>query len=230
MTEPHLCPRCPGVGLFVGEARGLHPRACGACGGVWLPPDEAARILRPLFTLGGLPGRPSPLRCPDCASAMTEWTVGATDIALDSCAAHGTWFDRSEVEALAVAAARLRGHPEPDFSAVQARDLAPHLVAGAAAAIAAHAVSHADVLLAAQQLPPAPSRDGEIVAHAVLVGPDAAVAAVELTASAAEVVGSVALGTADVVGDVAITVASEGADVAGSLLEGLLEFLGGLFS
>ena len=59
MTEPHLCPRCPGVGLFVGEARGLHPRACGACGGVWLPPDEAARILRPLFTLGGLPGKPT---------------------------------------------------------------------------------------------------------------------------------------------------------------------------
>ena len=87
MSEPHLCPRCPGVGLFVGEARGLHPRACGACGGVWLPPDEAARILRPLFTLGGLPGKPSPLRCPNCASVMTEWTVGATDIALDSCAA-----------------------------------------------------------------------------------------------------------------------------------------------
>lgn len=230
MSEPHLCPRCSGVGLFVGEARGLHPRACGACGGVWLPPDEAARLLRPLFTPGGLPGGPSPLRCPDCSSAMTEWTVGATDIALDTCAAHGTWFDRSEVEALAVAAARLRGHPEPDFSAVQARDLAPIAVAGAAAAIAVHAASHADVLLAAQQLPPQPSQTGEIAANAVIIAPDAAVAAVELTASAAEVVGSVAVGTADVVGDVAISVASEGAEVAGSLLEGLLEFLGGLFS
>lgn len=220
MSQARLCPRCPGVGLFVGETRGLHPSACGACGGVWLAPDEAVRILRPLFTPGGLPGGPSPLRCPDCAQDMTEWTVGATDVALDSCGAHGTWFDRSEIEALAVAAARLRGQPEPDFSAVQARDLAPAAVAVAATAIAAHAAAHADVLLASQQLPPeTPSVMDSTVAD---IAPEAALTAVELTATTAMIGG-------DVVADVAITAAAEGAEAAGTLLEALLEFLGGLF-
>lgn len=230
MSETQLCPRCPGVGLFVGEARSLHPHACGACGGVWLTPDEAARILRPLFTPGGLPGQPSRLCCPDCSSTMTEWTVGTTEITLDSCAPHGTWFDRSEVEALAVAAARLRGHPEPDFSAVQARDLAPAAVAGAAAAIAAHAATHADVILAVQQLPPDEPLIGASAADAMLVAPDAAITAVELTAAAAQLAGDTAATGAEVVGDLAVSAAGDSVEVAGTLIEALLEFLGGLFN
>ncbi len=227
MSETLLCPRCPEVGLFVGEARSLHPAACGACGGVWLKPDEAARILRPLFTPGGLPGHASRLRCPDCSKDMTEWTVGTTGVELNSCPDHGTWFDRSEVEALATAAAKLRGAPEPDFSAVRASDVAPVAVAGAAAAIAVHAAAHADVLLAAQQLAPA-TTDTE--SAAAFAAPDAAFAAVELTATTVQLVGDAAVTSADIAADVALSAAGEGGvEAAGGLLEALLEFIGGLF-
>lgn len=236
MTE--LCPRCTGVGLFVGEARSLHPHACGACGGVFLDPEESARILRPLRTPDGLPGRPSALRCPHCSQAMTEWTVGTTGVALDSCAAHGTWFDRDETLALATAAARLRGQPAPDLSALKTAGLAPAAVAGAAAALAVHAVAHADVLLASQPAAAAQTTStslAHIGADALLaapdVAPDLALTAVELTATTAQLVGDAASAGVDAVSGVAVEVVAEGAlETAGGLLEGLLEFLGNLFN
>lgn len=216
MPGPLLCPRCTSVPLHAGEARGLHLHACGQCGGVWLGPDEAARILRPLFTPGGLPGRPSPLRCPHCSQDMTEWTVGATDVPLDSCAWHGTWFDRSEIEQLADAAADMREQPAPKFT--RAAPLAAGVaLAGATAAIAAQAVAHADVLNAVDRLPPE-QKSGltdSAVELAGEVGLEAAGAGIELTAVAAEA---------------GVEAAGAGIDVAGGLLEGLLEFIGGLFS
>jgi Zn-finger nucleic acid-binding protein len=213
-VAPH-CPGCVTVQLHAGEARGLHLHACGQCGGVWLKPDEAARILRPLYTPNGLPGRSSARRCPDCSQVMTEWTVGATDVLLDSCPHDGTWFDRDEIEQLAHAAASMRDRPAPQFARA-ASDLAPVALAGAAAAIAVQAIAHSDGLHAADQLPPEQKDSMAAVAvEAVIYAPDAAFAVAEVSAAAA---------------DVGVEAAGAGIEAAGGLLEGLLEFIGGLFS
>lgn len=216
MSDAHPCPRCIATPLLAGESRGMHLHACGQCGGVWLGPDEAARILRPLFTPGGLPGQPSPLRCPHCSQGMTEWTVGATGVLLDSCPSHGTWFDRDEIEQLAAAAAEMRDRPAPEFAGSRASRLAPAAIAGAAAAIAVQAVAHADILHAGDQLPPDQQQGlAGAVVEAAVHNPDATLAVVEVSATAAEV---------------GAEVAGAGIEAAGGLLEGLLEFLGGLFS
>lgn len=213
MSAALRCPSCVTVQLHAGEARGLHLHACGHCGGVWLGPDEAARILRPLFTPGGLPGRSSPRRCTHCSQDMVEWTVGATAVQLDSCAAHGTWFDRSEIEQLAHAAATMRDQPAPEF--VRAAGLAPVAVAGAAAAIAVQAVVHADLLHATDQTPPERNTSmADVAVETVIHAPDAAFAVAEVSAAAA---------------DVGIEAAGAGIEAASGLLTGLLEFLGGLF-
>lgn len=214
MTETNHCPRCVRVGLFLGEARSLHPRACGQCGGVWLATEEAARVLRPLFTPSGLPGGTSRLTCPICAEPMRAWPVGETGVELDSCAAHGTWFDRDELERLAIAAADLRGVARPDFSRLHARDLAPAAVAGAAAAIAAHAVTSGALASAMHEVQ---SREGATTD--LLANSDVAVAAVDLTISAGQVAA-----------DAGVEAAGAAADAAGGLLDGLIEFVSGLFS
>lgn len=212
MTETHRCPRCVHVGLFVGEARSLHPRACGTCGGVWLSAEEATRVLRPLFVPGGLPGRSSPRRCPDCAEALVEWRVGATEVDLDSCATHGTWFDRDELEQLAIAAAEIRGVERPDFSRLHTRDRAPLAIAGAAAAIAASAVASADLTHALAQVPAQAQGTVGDVALAAAVNADVAIAAVDVGASALQVVGE------------------GGIEAASGLIDALIEFVAGLFS
>lgn len=222
MTEMNRCPRCVDVGLHVGEARSLHPRACGSCGGVWLAAEEATRVLRPLFVPGGLPGRPSPRRCPICAEGMTEWSVGATGVELDSCGQHGTWFDRSELEQLAVAAAELRGVPRPDFSKLHAREAGAAAVAGAAVAIAVTAVSSADLTHALAQLPAGPASTGD-AAVAVAANADVVVGAVDVTVSALQLVGEGGV-------EVAAEAAGAGVEAAGGLLEALLEFVAGLFT
>lgn len=215
MSAALRCPACVTVQLHAGEARGLHLHACGQCGGVWLGPDEAARILRPLYTPNGLPGRSSARRCPDCSQDMTEWTVGATDVPLDSCPHHGTWFDRDEIEQLAHAAASMRDQPAPQFART-AGAVAPVALAGAAAAIAVQAVAHADLLHAADQLPPEQQTSTtEVVLEAAVIAPDAAFLVAEVSAAAA---------------DVGVEAAGAGIEAAGGLLEGLLEFIGGLFS
>lgn len=226
MTDPLLCPRCPGHGLFTGEARGVHLHACGGCGGVWLAPEVARRVLRPLFTPGGLPGTTSPGACPACRAPMVAWTVGETGVELDSCDRHGTWFDRQELESLARAASSLRGRPEPDFTPLQAREFAPAAVAGAAAAIAATAVSHADLVLAVEQQPAQEGHVGAVLEVASLA-PDLAYVGVEATTAGVHVVGE-AVSAIDV--GAGAEAVGAGVEAAGSLLGALLEFVGGIFS
>lgn len=224
MSDARPCPRCIATPLLAGEARGVHLHACGQCGGVWLGPDEAARILRPLFTPGGLPGRPSRLRCPHCSQGMTEWTVGTTGVQLDSCAAHGTWFDRDEVEALAAAAAEMRDRPAPEFAGSRAARLAPAAIAGAAAAIAAQAVAHADILHATDQLPPE-QRDNLV--DNVL---DVASASPDLTGAVVETTAHVAVEATATAAEVGVEVAGSALELAGGFLEAIGEFIAGLFS
>ena len=103
---------------------------CEACGGVWLGPDGAVHILRGLgdeleheiarastIVEARAAARPSDAgerSCPTCAQTMGRLTVGRTVV--DSCPAHGTWFDREEVSAVVRqcgALRRARANEEP---------------------------------------------------------------------------------------------------------------------
>lgn len=95
---------------------------CEACGGVWLGPDGAVHILRGMAddlareierasdSVGArASSRPSDLgerACPTCAQPMGRLTIGHTIV--DSCPAHGTWFDREEVAAVIKECSALR--------------------------------------------------------------------------------------------------------------------------
>ena len=89
-----------------GEALG-----CDGCGGVWVD-DRAFAALRQgmedeIMGVGealaerALPslGMRVPTRCPICAHALTPTQVSG--VRVDFCAAHGTWIDHVEVEAIA---------------------------------------------------------------------------------------------------------------------------------
>ena len=96
---------------------------CEACGGVWLGPDAAVHVLRGLGderereiarvtaslemrVVAARPADPGARGCPTCAQVMGRLTVGATVV--DSCPAHGAWFDRREIGEIIVACGALR--------------------------------------------------------------------------------------------------------------------------
>ncbi len=96
---------------------------CEACGGVWLGPDAAVHVLRGLGdelereiarasgsvetrAVAVRPADPGQRACPTCAQLMGRLTVGATVV--DSCPAHGTWFDPLEIAEVIKACGALR--------------------------------------------------------------------------------------------------------------------------
>jgi Zn-finger nucleic acid-binding protein len=103
------CPRCK-ASLFEGQAHGVKLLGCGVCGGVFLDNDGSARIVAaPDEEIAQLAERaearaiapdvdtrPAALACPVCGKAMRKVRAPAS-VELDICAAHGTWFDRSEL-------------------------------------------------------------------------------------------------------------------------------------
>jgi Zn-finger nucleic acid-binding protein len=106
------CPRC-GESLFEGRASsGVVLEGCGECGGIWLENANAQRALqtfdRTLNTLSTQasahakrePAVTPRVSCPACNVPMGRTRVANTNIDLDTCAAHGTWFDRGELAAV----------------------------------------------------------------------------------------------------------------------------------
>jgi Zn-finger nucleic acid-binding protein len=95
---------------------------CEACGGVWLGPDAAVHVLRGLGDAieqeiarasAGVAARaavrPSDAgtrACPTCAQTMGRLEVARTVV--DSCPAHGTWFDRQEIASVITICGELR--------------------------------------------------------------------------------------------------------------------------
>jgi len=108
-----VCPHCPNRPLFEGARGTVKLHGCGVCGGVWVGNDLAARLLQRLepdaIALAdqaaghGMPFPPSAPRpaCPVCGVALRRITVDGTHTELDLCAAHGTWFDRDELQTVA---------------------------------------------------------------------------------------------------------------------------------
>ena len=130
------CPRCD-MQLFAGEKDEIRVEACGRCGGIWFADEHAKRAL----ALGSRAAeelarrveavtRPRPrndmklLPCPECKDSMKRMTVrGAAHQhgpAVDTCARHGTWFDRDE---LRPAMGLMRGENAEEPKGVEARYL-----------------------------------------------------------------------------------------------------------
>ena len=112
----HKCPRCL-CEIYAGEKDGFRIEACGRCGGVFVEADVAKRALAvgsrapeelahkvQQVTQRVVQNDDRALECPECSAPMSKSTLG--NAKLDTCAAHGTWFDPHE---LAKAMAALRG-------------------------------------------------------------------------------------------------------------------------
>jgi len=123
------CPRCK-QRLFEGRVSDCVLLGCGACGGIWLDNDGAQRAVKTLDqkieemsqrAASHATDRPAlepRIDCPVCKKRMPRVHVGRAAIALDICAAHGTWFDRGELETVMEALrprAALQMIDVPDF-------------------------------------------------------------------------------------------------------------------
>lgn len=92
--------------------------ACGLCGGVWLSPSCVQRLTEQippqaiaLATSAAQHARAAAdtsaqIDCPLCGKQMKRTRAVLAGIDLDSCAGHGTWYDRDEIRILAEALRR----------------------------------------------------------------------------------------------------------------------------
>lgn len=114
-AESRPCPRCRTAsnleGLLAGDMLVDH---CGRCGGLWLDHavfekfQESEELSAPaMLSLAQLPKPTSEapphgyIPCPDCEKLMTPKNFARrSGIIIDSCKAHGTWFDAGELPAI----------------------------------------------------------------------------------------------------------------------------------
>ncbi len=101
------CPRCS-IALFEGQAGGASLFGCGSCGGIWMDNATSQRVVsaveEAILTLAvrATHAAKAPVEtarvaaCPMCKKEMVCASAGG--VALDVCSAHGTWFDRGEVQ------------------------------------------------------------------------------------------------------------------------------------
>ena len=105
------CPACRGSLEYSQASLPIH--GCRACGGLWLGPDATMHVLQgrggalerevvDVDRRSSLPPTIAPAvpnsairRCPACDLEMAPLGIGA--VRVDSCPAHGTWFDRLEL-------------------------------------------------------------------------------------------------------------------------------------
>jgi Zn-finger nucleic acid-binding protein len=113
------CPRC-GHELLVLELEDLGVEGCVRCGGLWLDGDSSDRVLESIHA-GALTvaaaasasaieavDTSAACACPRCRLPMRTVVVAGPDVELDRCDAHGTWFDRDELQKVSRAAAEAR--------------------------------------------------------------------------------------------------------------------------
>lgn len=114
-SAPLPCPHCAHSlsKRRVGEAQ---LAACGTCRGIWLDSATVHRlrnahdeeIERAARGLGGRElapaarNRTGPLLCPDCQGPLRRVDIPNTMYTVDTCDAHGTWFDRFDDDELQV--------------------------------------------------------------------------------------------------------------------------------
>jgi Zn-finger nucleic acid-binding protein len=106
------CPQCQEMLEIVDRAT-VVGYGCPGCGGIWLDSETTARVEQKLDTqtiqvgevAASLAQTPFPPHaasppCPLCEKPMRSHVVPGSDIEVDGCAAHGTWFDRGELQTL----------------------------------------------------------------------------------------------------------------------------------
>jgi len=108
------CPRCRRAMIPRGEGP-VTALICTECGGLWLDPVGVARITdvggaaRALRALAEDAARRAPfgggmarfnVACPVCGELMQRMEHARSQVVVDLCEQHGTWFDRGEVQRL----------------------------------------------------------------------------------------------------------------------------------
>lgn len=138
MSAADSAPPCPVCAreMHGREVEGVAIHGCGTCGGVWLGiagsrdlaagelprqlvalaeavREFAARLRERGPSLREAPPRipEGPRRCPFCAEELAPTKVWGTEIEIDVCGHHGTWFDPNELGLL-----------DAHFTAKRARD------------------------------------------------------------------------------------------------------------
>jgi hypothetical protein len=140
------------------------------------------------------------LQCPSCHAPLQRVVVGQTSVEVDYCTAHGTWFDKNELNRVAQSFATARAYGRHGSAALAGGAVAGAAVAGTAVAAGAVAVAHSD----------------SVQRHASALDAEDAVDMAELAVEG----GSAAFEVGEAVGG-----AVDAAEVAG----GVFEILGGLF-
>jgi Zn-finger nucleic acid-binding protein len=145
---------CPACGASLAPTPASLPLSvCAACGGAWLGPDAAVHVMRglrdpvdvDLAHATGAAARSAQARprdtgtraCPSCSGRMDRLVFGT--IIVDSCVAHGTWFDRGELEGVVAVCAKLRARQHasggPSISAGDVVEGTGFVVASAASVV-----------------------------------------------------------------------------------------------
>ncbi len=107
------CPRCR-VALGAAEVGALSFRECGRCGGVWVEAaafermcsdreQQAAvagvKVAKSVEANGGAGKVVRYVPCPECGQLMNRTNFArCSGVVVDVCKAHGTWFDRDELQ------------------------------------------------------------------------------------------------------------------------------------
>lgn len=103
------------IPLFAASKDGYRLDACGKCGGAWIAhgdvrkmidtssktPIDLARMADSVPAMQPAEAAPAPRECPECRSVLVTENLAGVDI--DVCNEHGTWFDRHELQHVAVA-------------------------------------------------------------------------------------------------------------------------------
>lgn len=113
MQQAMSCPRCLS-NLVEGRIGALTAHVCPRCVGVWLTTDMTWKVADGLdeTTLtelregaerarAAVDETPDELPCPCCDKAMRRQRLARAALDVDVCDAHGTWYDRGEIERIA---------------------------------------------------------------------------------------------------------------------------------
>ena len=108
-AAPLPCPRCRAT-LTAARVGDVPVRDCAACGGVWLESESfrlvtadreaqaAVLAFAPPATRSVPVGEVRYAPCPRCGAMMNRVNFARiSGVVLDTCRAHGTWFDRDEL-------------------------------------------------------------------------------------------------------------------------------------
>ena len=116
MAESPESLRCPSCQIALTPAG--RTERCAKCDGAWIHEDVLVGMLQEtasaVVELSWQPRGPAsaaeaPRPCAVCGEAMQPVSLGT--VALDRCAAHGVWFDASELAAVLRHAKELRAKP-----------------------------------------------------------------------------------------------------------------------